>query len=90
MRESYAQELKGKKLSLNSNIPRIAKRFETAFEAAGLQFHKTRPARLLLSKMAAEPASIVTADVAIRFATLFATVNDRLKRHSERQSKPFQ
>ncbi|HET6321675.1 MAG TPA: AAA family ATPase [Hyphomicrobium sp.] len=89
VRESYTQELKGKKLSLNSNIPRIAKRFEAAFEAVGLQFHKTRPARLLLSKIASDPASIVTADVAARFETLFGVVNDRLKKHSERRSEPF-
>ncbi|HVW92334.1 MAG TPA: AAA family ATPase [Devosia sp.] len=89
VRESYAQELKGKKLSLNSNIPRIAKRFEAAFEAAGLQFHKTRPARLVLSKMATDPAAIVTADVAARFETLFATINDRLRKHIDRQPEAF-
>ena len=89
VRESYSKELKGKKLTINPNIPRIAKRFETAFEEVGLQFQKTRSARLLLSKMATDPTSIVTTDVATRFETLFATVNDRLRKHIERQPEAF-
>lgn len=79
VRESYAKELDGVSLSINGKIPRIAKRFEDAFKKAGLQFHKTRPMRLLLRKMATEPATIVTADVAERFRTLNEAINARLK-----------
>ena len=50
--ESYKKELQGKSLSLNVNIPRIVKRYEDAFSALGLEFHKTRPARLFIEKMA--------------------------------------
>jgi hypothetical protein len=77
--ESYAKELNGVSLSANGKIPRIAKRFEDAFKKAGLQFHKTRPMRLLLKKMAAEPATIVTTDVAERFRTLNEAINALLK-----------
>ena len=56
--ESYKPELKGKTLALNTNLPRIVKRYEAAFAAVGLEFHKTRPARLFLSKMAKEPDKI--------------------------------
>ena len=79
VRESYAKELDGVTLSVNGNIPRIAKRFEDAFKKAGIPFHKTRPMRLLLSKMATEPASIVTTDVAERFRSLYGAINSRLK-----------
>ncbi len=79
VRESYARELDGVSLSINGKILRIAKRFEDAFKKAGLQFHKTRPMRLLLRKMATEPATIVTADVAERFRTLNEAINARLK-----------
>lgn len=79
VRESYAKELDGVTLSVNGKIPRIAKRFEDAFKKAGIPFHKTRPMRLLLSKMATEPASIVTTDVAERFRSLYGAINSRLK-----------
>ncbi|HOF25480.1 MAG TPA: hypothetical protein PK982_04380, partial [Anaerolineaceae bacterium] len=52
IKESYKAELKGKNLQLNAKIPRIAKRVEKAFEDLGVPFHKTRPARLFLKKMA--------------------------------------
>lgn len=52
VRESYKAELSGKTLAMNANISRIVKRYESAFEALGIEFHKTRPARLLLRIMA--------------------------------------
>lgn len=78
VRESYAAELKGKTLSLNDRIPRIAKRFEAAFAAADIPFHKTRPMRLLLQKMGTEPEKIVTAEVAERFGRLNERINGLL------------
>ena len=76
VRESYKTELQGKTLPLNVSIPRIVKRFEAAFANVGLEFYKTRPARLLLSKMAKEPERIVTP----------STV-ERMKRYSVRSTE---
>lgn len=76
--ESYAKELKGVSLKVNDKIPRIAKRFEDAFKTAGLEFHKTRPMRLLLAKMGTDPKQIVTRDVADRFRTLCEIANKRI------------
>jgi len=76
--ESYAKELKGISLKVNDKIPRIAKRFEDAFKTAGLEFHKTRPMRLLLAKMGTDPKQIVTQDVADRFRTLCEIANKRI------------
>lgn len=76
--ESYAKELKGISLKVNDKIPRIAKRFEDAFKTAGLEFHKTRPMRLLLAKMGTDPKQIVTRDVADRFRTLCEIANKRI------------
>ena len=75
--ESYKKELEKVSLEPNDNIPRIAKRFEYAFNDVRLQFEKTRPMRLLLDKMGASPDEIVTDEVAERFETLFRTINDR-------------
>ncbi|MBF0250376.1 MAG: AAA family ATPase [Alphaproteobacteria bacterium] len=76
--ESYANELKGVSLKVNDKIPRIAKRYEDAFKAAGLEFHKTRPMRLLLTKMGATPKQVATKDVVQRFEALCRIVNERL------------
>jgi hypothetical protein len=87
--ESYKDELKGKSLSLNPKIPRIVKRYEDAFRALGLEFHKTRPARLLLHKMASAPASVVTALTSERFKRLFTKISSQLHRHAARAAAPF-
>ena len=76
--ESYANELKGVSLKVNDKIPRIAKRYEDAFKAAGLEFHKTRPMRLLLTKMGTTPKQVATKDVVQRFEALCQIVNERL------------
>lgn len=78
VKESYKAELKGKNLQLNAKIPRIAKRVEKAFEDLGVPFHKTRPARLFLTKMANEPDKVLTAESVAKFETLFEIVNGRL------------
>jgi predicted ATP-dependent endonuclease of OLD family len=49
VRESYKAELKGKKLALNGKIPRVMKRYEAAFAGIGMEFLKSRPARVLLT-----------------------------------------
>lgn len=89
VRESYASELKGKKLVLNENIPRIAKRCELALNDLNITFHKTRPTRLMLQKMSADPAAILSESSAKRFEELFKIVNERLEKHIYRASKPF-
>lgn len=89
VKESYAKELKGKTLALNDKIPRVAKRVETAFTGLGITFHKTRPARLLLKKMATEPDTIVSMATTERFEALFTTVNERLEKHVKADKKAF-
>ena len=90
VRESYAKELKGKSLVLNPKTPRIAKRFESALTDLGIEFHKTRPTRLFLTKMAADPAKVMTPSSVGQFEKLFELVNERLRKHLERQGKAFQ
>lgn len=88
--ESYAKDLKNKTLKPNLNIPRIAKRFEVALKEVGIEFHKTRPTRLFLMKMAANPAAIVNSATAQRFSALFGVINERLKKHAAKSVIPFQ
>ena len=90
VRESYSTELKGKELKLNSNIPRVAKRVEAGLRELGIPFHKTRPTRLFLKKMASEPDKMLSDQSLIKFGTLFALINDRLNKHTARESKPFE
>ena len=82
--ESYAKELKGKKPKLNNNIPRIAKRMELALADLQIEFHKTRPTRLLLKKMSNDPGSVVTRSSGNRFEKLFEGINARFKQIQER------
>jgi predicted ATP-dependent endonuclease of OLD family len=89
VRQSYKDELKRAKLELNTNIPRIAKRFELAFTAQGLTFHKTRPARLLLHMAANEPERVFTGPTCERFARLFERIGRCLAKHQTRGAAPF-
>ncbi|MDR2872872.1 MAG: AAA family ATPase [Xanthomonadaceae bacterium] len=89
VKEAYKAELKGKNLQLNAKIPRIAKRVEKAFEDLGVPFHKTRPARLFLTKMANEPDKVLTADSVARFEALFKLINARLARQAANGGAPF-
>lgn len=87
--ESYEAELKGKTLKMNPKIPRIVRRYEDAFGKVGLEFHKTRPARLLLNKMATDPKGIMTSVTRERFERLFKRISEQLKRHRTRGAEPF-
>ena len=80
VKEAYASDLEKVARSINKEIPQIAKRFDVAFKKAGLEFRKTRPARLLLEKMSSEPGTIVTEEVADRFSRLYARINDRFRK----------
>lgn len=87
--ESYSKELRGKRYELNDNIPRNAKRFEEAFKSVGIEFNKTRPARLMLRKMAEEPSKIVTPKSETLFINLFELVNERIENLKTTSRKPF-
>lgn len=89
VRESYAGELSGKSLALNTSIPRIVKRYEKAFSEIGLEFHKTRPARLLLSKMAHEPDGVLTNSTLGRFESLFDAIGKAHAKKVARTAEPF-
>lgn len=85
--EVYKKELGSKTLALNAHIPRIVKRYEDAFEKVGLEFQKTRPARLFLRKMALEPDKLMVGSTGDRFEELFKTVGARLKKLKARGFK---
>lgn len=89
IKESYSAELKGKTLKLNSNIPRIAKRVELGLGELGIPFHKTRPTRLFLKKMASEPDKVLPKESAERFDTLFKLINKRLEKHVAKGVEAF-
>jgi len=89
VRESYLAELKAKTLTLNSNIPRIAKQIETGLADIGISFHKTRPTRLFLTKMASEPEKMLPVQSLERFEALFKLINERLAKQTIRGDKPF-
>jgi len=87
--ESYKRELDGKSLSLNRHVPRIVRRYEEAFKAIGQDFHKSRPARLLLNKMATSPTEILTPLTVERFQRLFGKISAQFTRHVARDASPF-
>ena len=84
VREAYAKELKGNTLKLNAHIPRIARRFEAALDSLSIGFHKTRPTRLFLQKMASDPSSVLPVGSEDQFERLFKTINAALERHLAR------
>jgi len=90
VQQTYKDELAGRALALNTNIPRIVKRYEAAFDTLGLEFHKTRPARLLLRMMAAEPQTALTNETLQRFERLYAKIHDSLATHVARAAPAFQ
>jgi energy-coupling factor transporter ATP-binding protein EcfA2 len=89
VRTTYAAELAGKTLTLNHNIPRIVKRYEDAFASIGIEFHKTRAARLFLDEMASNPTGILTVESRARFARIFESISAQFARQSARASEPF-
>jgi predicted ATPase len=86
---TYSQELAGKILTPNPNIPRIVKRYEEAFSAVGLEFHKTRPAREFMSRMGTNPDSVLPPTSAAKFAAVFKGVRDRYDRLKAPGRGPF-
>jgi AAA ATPase domain len=86
---TYSRELAGKTLSLNASIPRIVKRYEQAFAALGLEFHKTRPAREFLERIGRAPTTVLTGATQPRFEKLFAVITSRLEQLVARDAAPF-
>ena len=84
VRESYKEELKDKDLNLNEKVPRIAKRFDLAFGEIDLEFHKTRPMRLLLDRMGSDPDSVMTEEVIQRFRLLAKRINAHYEKDDQR------
>jgi hypothetical protein len=89
VRESYKVELKGKELALNASVPRIVKRYEAAFAAVGLEFFKTRPARLFLSRMSKDPDKVMSGAALDRFETLFINISHAHEKITAKESAPF-
>ncbi|MFJ1260750.1 AAA family ATPase [Cupriavidus sp. CuC1] len=89
VRESYSEELKGKTLNLNANIPRIARRIELGLSDIGIPFHKTRPTRLFLKKMADDPDQVLSTQSLEQFERLFELINKRLSKQVANAGKPF-
>ncbi len=87
--ESYQFELAGKTPNLNPRVPRIEKRYEQAFGDIGLEFHKTRPARLFLNKSATQPAVVMTSTTLENFGRLFARVSQLHTKNIARAAEPF-
>ena len=77
---TYRTELARKRLALNPRIPRIVKRYEEAFRALGIEFHKTRPAREFMARMASDPASVLPASSSARFEAVLKTARERYER----------
>lgn len=89
VRETYKKELRGKKLIFNDKIPRIVKRVEAGFADLGIEFHKTRPARLFMTRMGTQPEAVLTADSRARFERLFARISERFLKHQTAGRNPF-
>lgn len=87
--ESYRKELSGQSLTLNEHIPRIVKRYESAFRDLGLEFHKTRPAKLFLRRIADDPQSVMTAGSQQLFVQLFSIISERHNTQAQRGRQPF-
>ena len=77
--EAFAQELADHPIALNANVPRISRRNELSFTASGLDFNKTRPAKLLLRKLAARQI-VLDNQTLDRFRRLCQSINSAFDR----------
>ena len=89
VQNTYTAELAGRTLTINSHIPRIVKRYEEAFNSLGIDFHKTRPAKLFLRRVAEAPASVLPNPSLERFENLFKLVHQRFDAQERRGQQPF-
>jgi hypothetical protein len=65
------------------------KRYEAAFATIGLEFHKTRPARLFLSKMAKEPGKVMPDATIERSEALFGQISQAHAKITAKNAPPF-
>jgi energy-coupling factor transporter ATP-binding protein EcfA2 len=89
VREAYANELNGRTLTMNPQIPRATVRATKALEALGLPFHKSRVARLFVTMMASNPQSVLGGQTLDRFQRLFERVNATVTKMMTAGRPPF-
>ncbi len=87
--ESYAKEIAGRAVPWNAAIPRLAVRATEALKALGLEFHKSRPARLFLDRMAKGPASVMPVPVMDRIERLCGALNAAVEKLEAADRRPF-
>jgi recombinational DNA repair ATPase RecF len=90
-REAYQKELKGKTLTLNDKVPRIVRRWEEAFATVGLDFNKTRVAKLFLQKVGGKNAATVfPPSTEQRFKDLISLITNAVDMVKKSNRKPFE
>jgi predicted ATPase len=89
VKHTYAKEMEGKRLVINPKIPRIVKRYEAAFAALGLEFHKTRPAREFMARMGTDPPSVLPPESTAKFEAIFRAARGRYEKIKVSGNKPF-
>jgi len=89
VQETYAKDLAGRKLQLNEKVPRIAVRYEQALQSLGIEFNKSRPARLFLQKMATEAQTLLPEASLSRFEKLVGVLMERLQGAERTARQPF-
>lgn len=74
--ESYKQELGGQQISLSTpHAPRIVVALTEFFESRSVQFHKTRPARLFLTRFSTLRTEDIPTELLDNFEKLIKTIN---------------
>ena len=80
VRYCWRSELKERKLEPDESIPRVVERYQTALAAIGIEFDRSRPARLFLRGMGKNPTSVLPKATRARFERLFEIIQGRLQR----------
>ena len=86
---AYASELAGRALVLNASIPRIVPRFEQAFAALGITFHKSRVAKRFLDQMGKDPTTVLDAAAVERFERLLVALGSAVSKVESAGREPF-
>ena len=75
--ECFSEEIGAKKLKFNSKEPRIAKRFERAFNEINQKFEKLKLINFIIEEIKKEPESVITEEVKRQFEKLFGLINKK-------------
>ncbi len=86
--ESYEAELRDIKINLNTQLPRICVRYDKAMTHASIPFHKSRPAKLFMMRLAEKRLTLSIAEED-RFRRLFQAINKALA-ESKKRRMPFE